>query len=73
MNLKKLEKVRNDADFHLFCLKATKIANKLGVEEPQPPCWCKKLGRFETGNAPPDFPNTMEDHCRKIHFALKLG
>ena len=34
MNLKKLEKVRNDADFHLFCLKATKIANKLGVEEP---------------------------------------
>ena len=38
MTLKTLEKVRNDADFYLFWLKVTKIANELGVEEPQPPC-----------------------------------
>ena len=60
MTLKTLEKVRNDADFHLFWLKATKIANELGVEEPQLPHRCKIPRSFETGNAPPEFPSTVE-------------
>ena len=73
MTLKTLEKIRNDADFHLFWLKATKIANELGVEEPQPPHRCKTPRRFETGNAPPEFPSTVEDHYRRIYFeALDL-
>ena len=57
----------------MFLLKATKIANELGVEEPQPPYRSKTPHRFETGNAPPEFPSTMEDHYRKIYFeALDL-
>ena len=57
----------------MFLLKATKIANELSVEEPQPPCRSKTPHRFETGNAPPEFPSTMEDHYRKIYFeALDL-
>ena len=54
-------------------MKATKIANELGVNEPQPPSQCKTPRRFETGNAPLEFPSTAEDHYRKIYFeALDL-
>ena len=44
-----LKTLRNDASFHLIWLKATKIANKLGVEEPKPPFWCKTSRRLEQG------------------------
>ena len=73
MTLKTLEKIRNDTDFHLFWFKVTKIANKLDVEEPQPPRRRKTPRRFETGNAQPEFPSTVEDHYRRIYFeALDL-
>lgn len=73
MTLKTLEKIRHDTDFQLFWLKATKIANELGIEEPQPPRRRKAPRRFETGNAPPEFPSTVEDHFRRIYFeALDL-
>ena len=49
----------------LFWLKATKIANELGIEEPQPPCHRKAPCRFETGNALPEFPSTV-DHFMRI-------
>ena len=55
MTLKTLEKIRNDASFHLFWLKVLKIANKLGIEEPQPSHRHKTPRTFETGNAPPEF------------------
>ena len=70
MTLTTLEKIRNDTSFHLFWLKTTKIANELGVEEPQPPHQCKTSSRFETGNAPPEFPSTAEDHYRRIYFEV---
>ena len=73
MTLKTLEKIRHDTDFQLFWLKATKIANELGIEEPQPSRRRKAPRRFETGNAPPEFPSTVEDHFRRIYFeALDL-
>ena len=62
MTLTTLEKIRNDTSFYLFWLKVTKIANELGVEEPQSPHQRKTPHRFETGNAPPQFPSTAEDH-----------
>lgn len=39
---KTLKKIINDADFHLFWLKATKIATELGIEKQQPPRQHKK-------------------------------
>ena len=73
MTLKMLEKIRHDTDFQLFWLKATKIANELGIEEPQPPRRRKAPCRFEAGNAPPEFPSIVGDHFRRIYFeALDL-
>ena len=67
MTLKTLHKIRNDEDFHLFWSKVTKIADQLGVEDPQLPRHRKAPRRFETGCAPSEFPSIIIGEHTLMH------
>ena len=73
MTVTTLERIRNDVGFEMFWAKATRIANKLCIEEPRLPRRRKTPRRFEVGDAEPNFLPTAADHYKRIYFeALDL-
>ena len=70
MTVATLQSICSDDDFDLFW---KRITEEKEIDEPVLP-WRRKLPRrYDDGSHEGDFPDTVEDHCRRLYFeALDL-
>ena len=59
-------------NFNLFWQKVKKMRCQLDIDEPQLPKKRKVLRRFEEGNAPSEFPLSVEDEYCRVYFEAIL-
>ena len=68
MSIQTLQKLRSESQFDLFWLKINRNATELDIPEPSLPRKRKRPSRFESGNAPPEFPESPKLHYRQLYF-----
>ena len=70
MSIQTLQKLRSESQFDLFWLKINRNATELDIPEPSLPRKRKRPSQFESGNAPPEFPESPKLHYRQLYFNL---
>lgn len=63
-----LESIRNDDSFSVFYSLVLRKSNEGSIAEPVLPRKRRAPVRIEIGSGPPTFPETLEDHYRRIYF-----